>query len=90
MKSRKRIQGVALPLVLWCIAFLAGLVILAGSMVESWIQSEARAEKRFIARQMALNGVAYGLNPAVNLGNPLLQNGSRESRYLLFLATRIW
>jgi type II secretory pathway component PulK len=79
MKSRKRIQGVALPLVLWCIAFLAGLVILAGSMVESWIQSEARAEKRFIARQMALNGVAYGLNPAVNLGNPLLQNGSRDS-----------
>jgi hypothetical protein len=79
MKSRKSIRAIALPLVLWCIAFLAGLVIMTGGAVQAWMENETQAEKRFVARQMALNGVAVGLNPAVNLGNPLLNHGSKES-----------
>jgi hypothetical protein len=79
MKSLKSIRAIALPLVLWCIAFLAGLVLLAGGAVNGWIESESQAEKRFLARQMALTGIAFGVNPAVNLGNPLLQHGSKDS-----------
>ena len=79
MKSLKSIRAIALPLVLWCIAFLAGLVLLAGGAVNGWIESESQAEKRFLARQMALTGIAFGVNPAVNLGNPLLHHGSKDS-----------
>ena len=72
-------RAVALPLVLWCLAFLAGLVILTGGVVRGWLDNEAHAEKKFVARQMALNGVAFGLNPAVKAGDPLLRSGDRES-----------
>lgn len=71
-------RGLALPLVLWSIAFLAGLVILVSGMVGDWLNDEARAEKVFRARQLALSGVAMGLNPAIKTGDPLLKNGNRD------------
>jgi len=79
MKNHRNLRAIALPLVLWCIAFLAGLVLLSGRMVQNWQESETRAEKRFIARQMALDGIAMGSNPAVNAGNPLLHKGSKQT-----------
>ena len=69
----------ALPLVLWSIAFLAGLVVLVAGAVGDWLTEEAHAERVFRARQMALSGIAMGLNPAIKPGNPLLKNGSKEA-----------
>lgn len=79
MKPRSKIQAIALPLVLWCIAFLAGLVVLTGGLVRGWIESESLAERKFVARQMALNGIALGMNPDIEAGNPLLRDGNKET-----------
>jgi len=79
MNCRSKIRAVALPLVLWCIAFLAGLVILTGGLVSGWIDSESLAERKFVARQMALSGIALGLNPAVESGSPLLRHGNKNT-----------
>ena len=79
MNCRSQIRAIALPLVLWCIAFLAGLVILTGGLVSGWIESESLAERKFVARQMALSGIALGLNPAVETGSPLLRNGNKNT-----------
>jgi hypothetical protein len=79
MNCRSKIRAVALPLVLWCIAFLAGLVILTGGLVSGWIDSESLAERKFVARQMALSGIALGLNPAVETGSPLLRHGNKNT-----------
>lgn len=79
MKPRSKIQAIALPLVLWCIAFLAGLVVLTGGLVRGWIESESLAERKFVARQMALNGIALGMNPDIEAGNPLLRHGNKET-----------
>jgi hypothetical protein len=78
MKRTNLRQAAALPLVLWCIAFIAGLVVLLAGSVSSWMDSETRAEKKFIARQMALSGIAIGQNPLVKPGDPLLGKGSRN------------
>ena len=71
-------RAIALPLVLWSIALLGGLVVLLAGVVGDWLESESRAERRFVARQMALSGVALGLNPAVKPGDPLLRRGSPD------------
>jgi hypothetical protein len=76
---RHKPRAVALPIVLWCLAFMAGLVVLAAGIVNSWIENESRAERKFIARQMALTGLAFGLNPEIKPGNPLLQRGTKET-----------
>ena len=75
--SRGGRRALALPLVLWSIAFLAGLVVLVAGVVGDWIEAETRAEKTFRARQLALSGIAVGLSPQVKPGDPLLKNGSR-------------
>jgi hypothetical protein len=69
----------ALPLVLWSIAFMGGVVVLLAGIVGDWLDNESRAERGFIARQMALSGIALGLNPAVKPGDPLLTSGSPET-----------
>ena len=79
MKTNRSHRGVALSLVLWCIAFVAGLVVLVGGAVSSWIDAEVLAEKKFVARQMALSGLAIGLNPVIKTGDPLLHRGSKDS-----------
>ncbi|MEI6035347.1 MAG: hypothetical protein WCS65_13845 [Verrucomicrobiae bacterium] len=72
-------RAIALPLVLWSIAFLSALVVLVAGVVGSWIGDEGRAERVFRARQLALSGIAIGLNPAVKPGDPLLRSGDKES-----------
>jgi hypothetical protein len=79
MNCRSKIRAIALPLVLWCIAFLAGLVILTAGLVSGWIESESLAERKFVARQMALSGIALGLNPVVETGSPLLRHGNKNT-----------
>ncbi len=70
--------ALALPLVLWAIAFIAGLVVLVAGTVGDWIDEEAQAGRSFRARQMALSGLAFGLNPAVNPGDALLKSGNPD------------
>lgn len=72
-------RGIALPIVIWSIAFLSGLVLLAAGVVGDWIDEETLAEKKFIARQMAISGLAIGMNPVVERGDPLLASGTRET-----------
>lgn len=79
MRLARRFRGLALPIVLWAIAFVAGLVVLVGGSVGDWVTEEARAGRTFRARQMALTGLAFGMNPAVEVGEPLLKSGSPES-----------
>ena len=76
---RRTRSAFALPLVLWCIAFLAGLVVLVAGAVSDWLADEAQAERVFRARQMALSGVAIGLSPEINPGDPLLSSGGLET-----------
>ena len=53
--------------------------MLVAGVVGDWLTEETHAERVFIARQMALSGIAMGLNPAIKLGDPLLKKGSKET-----------
>jgi hypothetical protein len=77
MKPNKK-SAAALPLVLWCVMFLAGLVVMGGALVNRWLEGESLAQRKFVARQMALTGVAIGMNPAIPADSPLLRSGSPE------------
>ena len=66
----------ALPMVLWCIALLTGVVLLLVGILQGWIEEEARAGKMFRARQQALSGVAIAMNAAIQPGDPLLHRES--------------
>jgi len=74
-------RALALPIVLWSIAFIAGLVVLVAGVVGDWATEEARAERTFRARQLALSGIAMGLNPAIKTGDPLLKTGDKEEGF---------
>ena len=78
MKNSPR-SAMALPLVLWSIAFLAALVVLVAGAVGDWLTEETHAERDFRARQLALSGIAMGLNPEIKPGDHLLKNGSKET-----------
>jgi hypothetical protein len=78
MSPNRQRRAFALPLVLWSIAFMAGLLVLLSGLVSDWMDSESRAERRFVARQMALSGIALGLNPALKAGDPLLRSGNPD------------
>lgn len=82
----KSARAFALPMVLWAIAFLAGLIILVAGSVSSWLDEESHAERSFHARQMALSGLAVGMNvyikpndPALIQGDPLDKDGESFS-----------
>jgi len=66
-------SGMALPMVLWTIALLGGIVILLAGVVEGWISEETRNGKIFQARQQALSGIAVAMVPSVKPGDPILQ-----------------
>ena len=78
MRPDAKDRAIALPLVLWAIAFMAGLVVMLAGVVGDWMESESRAERRFVARQQALSGIALGLNPVLKPGDPLLRSGSPD------------
>lgn len=74
-----RQKGIALPMVLWAIAFLAGLVILLGVRIKERTDENSQAERAFRARQLALRGLAFGMHPQVQEGDPLLKSGDPEA-----------
>ena len=79
MLTSKKNRAMALALVLWSIAFMGGILVLLAGVVGDWLENESLAERHFIARQMALSGIAVGLNPAIKPGNPLLKTGTPDT-----------
>ena len=71
-------DGMALPMVLWSIALLTGIVLLLAGIIEGWITEETRSGKLFRARQQALSGVAVAMNSGVLPGDPLLNQLSKD------------
>lgn len=69
-------RGFALPLVLWCVAFLTVIALALLGMVSRWLDEETLAERRFAARQNALSGLAVARNADVLPGDPLLVTGN--------------
>lgn len=65
--------GMALPMVLWTIALLAGITLLLAGIIDGWITDETHSDRVFRARQQALTGVAIAMNPAILPGDPLLE-----------------
>ena len=74
-----RQSGIALPIVLWGIAFLAAVVIMVGVRVKERTDEQSHAERSFHARELALRGLAFGRHPGVKEGDPLLRDGDPET-----------
>lgn len=72
-------RGAALPLVLWGIALLGGLVILVASRMSEGLEEESWEGKLVRARQLALSGLALGRHPGIQPGDPLLRQGNPET-----------
>jgi hypothetical protein len=68
----------ALPMVLWAIALLTGVVLLLAGIIGGWMDEETRAGKAFRARQQALSGIAVAMS-GVEPEDPLLNQQSKES-----------
>jgi len=74
MKEKE--SGMALPMVLWTIALLAGIVVLLVGVLDGWISEETRSGKIFQARQQALSGIAVAMVPTIKPGDPILQHST--------------
>jgi len=74
----RRNSGMALPMVLWSIALLTGVVLLLAGIIEGWVNEETRSGKLFRARTQALSGIALAMNPGVPPGDPLLHDRSKD------------
>jgi hypothetical protein len=74
-----RSRAIALPLVLWGVAFLSALVIVAAVRVKERTEEQSHAERTFRARQLALKGLAIGRHPDVGESDPLLVSGDPET-----------
>ncbi len=65
-------RGSALVLTLWCVAILSVLIVGLARVVDADVDASSLATKRFEARELALTGLAFGLNPKVKRGDELL------------------
>ncbi|MEI6337375.1 MAG: hypothetical protein WCQ57_02180 [Verrucomicrobiota bacterium] len=65
-------DGAALLLTLWCIAVVAVTVVLTARIVGSDVEDESMRSRRFEARELALNGIAHGMNPGLKRGSEIL------------------
>jgi hypothetical protein len=74
-----RTSGFALPIVLWSIALLTVLVMMALGAVNRWVDESSLAERTFRARQLALSGVAIAMNQNVAPNDPLLTHGDPKN-----------
>ncbi len=66
-------RGSALILTLWCVAILSVMIVTLARVVDADVDASSLATKRFEARELALTGLAFGLNPQVERGNALLR-----------------
>lgn len=56
-------RGAALLLTLWCVAIVAIVVVTLARVVDADVDTEKVRVKRFEARELALSGMAHGMNP---------------------------
>lgn len=64
-------RGAALLLTLWCIAMVAVTVVLTARIVDSDVENESMRTRRFEARELALSGIAHGMNPGLKRDSEL-------------------
>jgi len=76
--TQEKESGMALPMVLWTITLLAGIVILLVGVLDGWISEESRSGKLFKARQQALSGLAIAMSPTLKPGDPILKHSNSE------------
>lgn len=74
--SRRRLifrrRGSALLLALWCVAVLSITVLSVARMVQNDVEDASRENRRFEARELALTGIALGMNQKIDPWDPLL------------------
>lgn len=75
-------RGAALLLTLWCIAVVAVTVVLTARIVESDVEGESLRSRKFEARELALTGIAHGMNPALKRGSEFFQQKLADGREL--------
>ncbi len=56
-------RGAALLITLWCVAIVAIVVVTLARVVSADVDTEKVRVKRFEARELALSGMAHGMNP---------------------------
>lgn len=72
--GRRTADGAALFLVLWAVMVISTALIVAASLVDLDLEDESMAARRFMARQLALSGLAIASDPNIEPGNSLLNN----------------
>lgn len=58
-------RAAALLLTIWCVAIVSLTVVLVARIVDHDVDDESVRTKRFEARQLALTGIAHGMNPSL-------------------------
>lgn len=72
MKTRLQTRGSALLLVMWAMLFMSLTVMGVIELVAFGLDDNVTAQKSFRARQLAESGLAIGLHPRVQPGDPVL------------------
>ncbi len=75
-------NGGALLLTLWCVAVLSLTIVLVARIVSSDVDTESMRSRRFEARELALTGLAYGMNPALKKDSELFHQKFPDGRSL--------
>jgi hypothetical protein len=75
--------GSALLLTLWCVGILSLSIFVVVRLVEYDLDDERFESMRVEAREMALTGIALGLHPGIERGDPLLRQTLGENRTLV-------
>lgn len=80
--SARCARGSALLLVLWCVAVLSITVLAVARIVEADVGDASLENRRFEGRELALTGIAYGLNRKIQPWDPLLNEKFQDGRTL--------
>jgi hypothetical protein len=89
----RSVRASALLVVLWCIAVMVTVLVIAATTVEQEMNNVSGRIARDRARQLALAGLAIAENPAVKPGDPILNqdfgNGERIQVQITSEETRL-
>jgi len=75
-------SGAALALVLWAVFVISTVLVASLALVDFDLDLEALRNRRLLARQSALTGLAYASHPGVESGDPLLSQEFPDGRRL--------
>jgi len=79
---QRMVTASALILTLWCVAILSITILAIAKIVDHNADAAARQSRRLAARELALTGIAYGLNPDIKVTSPLLHQKFADRRKL--------